>query len=258
MKVLHIFIGCFLALLSCGSSDTILEDNSALGHMIPIDIGDENNNSDDNDDSDTSENEYDLKILSLGDSYTIGQSVCPTCKFPIQLKDSLVSILNLEIKVDIIAQTGWTTTKLFDAIVEENPPLDHDLVTLLIGVNNQFQGKPFELYEQEFPVLVAQAIAFGQNDKNNVIVLSIPDYAYTPYGQNNGNSDLISIEIDEYNTFAENYCNANAITFINITDITREGLINTDLVAADNLHPSELAYSKFVERLLPMALEKIE
>jgi lysophospholipase L1-like esterase len=116
------------------------------------------------------------------------------------------------------------------------------LVTLLIGVNNQYQNKPFSLYELEFPELVNIAIDKAKGIKANVIVVSIPDYAYTPFG--NGNT-TISAQIDTYNAFAENYCIQNNITFVNITDI--------NLVASDGLHPSEIAYSKFVERIFPKA-----
>ncbi len=136
--------------------------------------------------------------------------------------------------------------------------MDYDLVTLLIGVNNQFQNKPFSLYEAEFPILINKAITFAKGDKTNVIVVSIPDYAFTPFGQNRPNPSTISDEIDLYNSFAQNYCEQNGITFINITDITREGLNNPNLVASDGLHPSKLAYSKFVERLRPVAFEKIQ
>jgi acyl-CoA thioesterase-1 len=193
-----------------------------------------------------------IKYLALGDSYTIGQSVCETCRFPIQLQTELKN--NLTSKdvfiTNIIAQTGWTTTNLKSAIATQNPANDYDLVTLLIGVNNQYQNKPFNLYEQEFPELVNIAIAKAKGIKANVIVISIPDYAYTPFG--NGNT-TISTQIDVYNTFAENYCTENSITFVSITDITRLGLVQPILVASDGLHPSELAYSKFVERILPKA-----
>ncbi|WP_435413063.1 SGNH/GDSL hydrolase family protein [Psychroserpens mesophilus] len=201
-----------------------------------------------------------FKVLSLGDSYTIGQSVCNTCRFPEQLKDSLELRFTVQdtIKLKIIAQTGWTTTNLKTAIANENLQNDYDLVTLLIGVNNQYQGKPFSLYETEFPELVEEAITASNGDKNKLIVVSIPDYAFTPFGQNNGNPEITTSEIDSYNTFAENYCNENDITYVYITDITRQGLMDTDLIASDNLHPSELAYTKFVERILPIAIEKIE
>jgi lysophospholipase L1-like esterase len=195
------------------------------------------------------------KLLSLGDSYTIGESICETCRFPEQLKDSLINNTeNTAFNLKVVATTGWTTTNLLNGISNENLPNNYDLVTLLIGVNNQYQGKDFSIYETEFPELVDIAITKAKGDKNRVIVVSIPDYAYTSFG--NGNT-TISSEIDAYNAFAENYCNANNITFINITDITRNGLEDTDLVASDGLHPSEKAYSLFVERLLPYALEKL-
>ena len=196
-----------------------------------------------------------INFLALGDSYTIGQSVCEACKFPSQLKDSLLQQTSLEeVNLKVIARTGWTTTNLQEAILDENINADYHLVTLLIGVNNQYQNKAFSIYEKEFPELLNTAISKAKNDKSKVIVLSIPDYAFTPFGRGN---TLISSEIDTYNAFAESYCATKEVTFVNITDITRLGLENPALVASDNLHPSELAYKKFVERLLPIAKEKL-
>lgn len=195
-----------------------------------------------------------INYLALGDSYTIGQSVCETCRFPEQLKTSLKSFYTETIfSLQVIATTGWTTTNLISAINQQKPESNYDLVTLLIGVNNQYQGKDFSVYEREFPELVTKAIALGKGDKKNVIVVSIPDYAYTPYAKNLSDSQKtkISTEINQYNTFAENYCKTNAIVFVNITDITRQGLSNPNLVASDGLHPSESAYALFVDRMLP-------
>ena len=196
-----------------------------------------------------------IKYLALGDSYTIGQSVCETCRFPAQLKDSLKNYLlsSDNISVKVVAQTGWTTTNLKNAIANENLIAEYDLVTLLIGVNNQYQNRPFSLYETEFPELLQTAITLAKGDKNRVIVVSIPDYAFTAFGQGSSNPQNISNQIDNYNLFAKNHTESLGIEFVNITDITREGLNDPDLVASDNLHPSELAYSKFVERLLPIA-----
>lgn len=192
------------------------------------------------------------KYLALGDSYTIGQSVCNTCRFPEQLKRAMASDGNV-ITTNVIAQTGWTTSNLIAAIDAQDLTLDHDLVTLLIGVNNQYQNKPFALYEAEFPDLVGRAIALARGDKTNVIVVSIPDYAFTPFGQASANPAAISTQIDQYNNFARIYCEQNDIVFVDITDITREGISNPALVATDGLHPSELAYTRFVERILPKA-----
>lgn len=193
-----------------------------------------------------------INYLALGDSYTIGQSVCETCRFPEQLKSSLKSIYpQSNFLLKIIATTGWTTTNLISAINTQNPDSSYDLVTLLIGVNNQYQGRDFSIYEKEFPQLVTKSIALAKGDKKNVIVLSIPDYAYTPFGKMSMNQEKISTGINQYNTFAENYCMMNGITFVLITDITRQGLNNPGLVASDGLHPSETAYKMFVEKILP-------
>jgi acyl-CoA thioesterase I len=195
-----------------------------------------------------------VSYIALGDSYTIGQSVCFTCRFPEQLKKKLeTTIPGLTVDLKIIAQTGWTTSNLINAIKEQQPTKEYNLVTLLIGVNNQYQNREFSLYEREFPQLTQTAIALAKGNKDNVIVVSIPDYAYTPFGQQFVTPTKISTEIDKYNAFAKSYCDTNGITFINITDITRQGLKETYLVATDGLHPSEKAYSLFVDRIAPKA-----
>lgn len=195
-----------------------------------------------------------IKYLALGDSYTIGQSVCETCRFPEQLKSNLKSIYpQTDFSLKIIATTGWTTSNLISAINTQNPDSNYDLVTLLIGVNNQFQHMDFSIYQKEFPELLTKAISLAKGDKKNVIVLSIPDYAYTPFAANysEANRTKISNEIDQYNTFAENICISKGVAFISITDITRQGLSNSSLVASDGLHPSELAYKMFIGRIFP-------
>ena len=228
--------------------------------ILLMSFGCENNNDQIlliNDDIPVIDQQKEFKILSLGDSYTIGESVCATCRFPEQLKDSLSINFKKDtsFSLQVIARTGWTTTNLINAIEQENISDGFDLVTLLIGVNNQFQQREFSIYEKEFPELIATSIKAANDKKKNVIVVSIPDYAFTPFGRG---SVSISTEIDKYNEFAKNYCVQNGITFVNITDITREGLSNTGLVASDGLHPSKIAYTKFVERILPLAIEKLK
>lgn len=196
-----------------------------------------------------------FKILSLGDSYTIGQSVCKKCRFPEQLKDSLQQKnKDLDFSLQIIARTGWNTGNLINAIENLNLATNFDLVTLLIGVNNQFQRIPFSTFESEFSLLVDKAIKAADFNKEQLIVLSIPDYAFTPFGRG---SNTISNEIKTYNTYIETFCKNRNITFLNITDITQNGLSNPLLVADDGLHPSKDAYTKFVQRLLPLATAKL-
>ncbi|NMH28524.1 SGNH/GDSL hydrolase family protein [Flavobacterium silvaticum] len=199
-----------------------------------------------------------IKYMALGDSYTVGQNVCSACSFPAQLEVAIEAHITGGVQTDMIATTGWTTTNLIDAINAANPAQDYNLVTLLIGVNNQYQSKPFSLYETEFPQLVNKAIQLAGNDMNNVIVVSIPDYAYTPYGSSlPGTMMTITTQIAQYNAFASNYCQTHGIVFVNITDITQNGLNNPYLVASDGLHPSEVAYALFVERILPVALQTL-
>ncbi len=212
----------------------------------------------DNEETDTpdSENDSAVKIISLGDSYTIGESVCERCRFPEQLKDSILKKHeNISVDLKVIAETGWTTNNLINAIDKETLANNYDIATLLIGVNNQFQGVDFDVFTKEFSKLVNIATELSKGESKNVIVVSIPDYAYTPFGNANV---VITQEIDKYNNFIRSYCNSKEITYIYITDITRKGLEQPNLVAKDNLHPSTLAYSKFVELILPHALEKIE
>lgn len=202
-----------------------------------------------------------INYLALGDSYTIGQSVCETCRYPEQLKTKLQTIYpETAFSLKVIARTGWTTSDLITTINSQNPDSNYDLVTLLIGVNNQYQHADFSVYEKEFPQLLNKAITLAKGDNKNVIVLSIPDYAYTPFTKNytSENRMKISTELDHYNSFAESYCITKQVAFISITDITRQGLNNPSLVASDGLHPSETAYKIFVEKMLPkvkMALQ---
>jgi acyl-CoA thioesterase-1 len=245
-QIVIAFLSVFL--LGCSSDETDSETSIKAPVMIPPTTS-----------VPTTPISASINYLALGDSYTIGQSVCETCRFPEQLKSGLKSIYpQSNFSLRIIATTGWTTTNLISAINTQNPDSNYDLVTLLIGVNNQYQGRDFSIYEKEFPQLVTKSIALAKGDKKNVIILSIPDYAYTPFGKMAMNQEKISSEINQYNTFAENYCMLNGISFVSITDITRQGLNNPALVAADGLHPSEAAYKMFVERMLPkvkMALQ---
>ena len=195
-------------------------------------------------------------ILSLGDSYTIGQGVCDTCGYPEQLKDSLTTKFNSDdtFNLKVIAQTGWTTTNLISAIGDENLIANYDLVTLLIGVNNQFQNRPFETFEIEFNELVNTSIALAKGDKNNVIIINIIDYANTGFGQNFG-GPVITEELTLYNTYIQNYCNQNNLYLIDAQNLIFAAQTNPELIATDNLHPSELAYSNLVMQLLPLANE---
>jgi len=124
---------------------------------------------------------------------------------------------------------------------------EYDLVSLLIGVNNQYQGKSIEQFATEFEELLKTSIRLAQGNKENVFVVSIPDYGFTPYGQKN--QSKISKEIDQFNDVSKKITDQYNVRYINITDISRQGMIQPSLVASDGLHPSGAMYSLWVERI---------
>lgn len=196
-----------------------------------------------------------IHYLALGDSYTIGESVKEEERYPVQLaaklrKDSIV-IAN----PTIIARTGWTTRQLKQAIEAATLRKEYQLVSLLIGVNNQYQGVNIEIYKTEFRELLKKAIELAGSDKRRVFVLSIPDYAYTPYGRN---SSSISRQIDEYNAINLSITAEYGISYFDITPISRKGLERPNLVASDGLHPSGEMYRQWVQLIFPNVLAKVK
>lgn len=191
-----------------------------------------------------------IRYLALGDSYTIGESVTYENRWPTILFDSLKkSGYNFD-TLHYIARTGWRTDNLINSINTVKPDSNYNLVSLLIGVNNQYQGSTFSNYEKEFPELLKTAIALASGNKENVFVVSIPDYRFTPFGNGTQNPSVISNELDKYNEYAKEICDSNNVLFFNITPISREGLNNTNLVANDGLHPSGLQYKEWVNLIL--------
>jgi lysophospholipase L1-like esterase len=197
----------------------------------------------------------DLYYLALGDSYTIGESVADNERYPVQLGDRLFpNASNKEVR--IIAQTGWTTQDLALAL---NATIDfrqsYDLVSLLIGVNNQYQGRSLKNYKAEFRSLLEQAIELTENDTGRIFVISIPDYAYTPFGDG---SITISQEIDNFNAANESITKEYGVQYFDITPISREGLNEPELVAQDGLHPSGEQYRRWVELMLDGVRKMLE
>ncbi|MDH4474783.1 MAG: SGNH/GDSL hydrolase family protein [Fluviicola sp.] len=190
-----------------------------------------------------------FNYLALGDSYTIGESVEENERYPNQLAEALSDTYGSAFKAQIIAQTGWTTADLKNAIREAKlGNRKFDLVTLLIGVNNEFQQRSEEEYTTEFKELLSQAIAFADGRANRVVVISIPDYGYTPFGA--GRQSSISARIDRFNKINKEIALTMDVKYVSITEISRQGLSNTDLVAADGLHPSGTMYKKWVDLLV--------
>ena len=188
------------------------------------------------------------KYLALGDSYTIGESVAERDRWPNQLVDSLRQRGIEYGKPTIIATTGWRTDDLKRAVTAAHLKNEYGLVSLLIGVNNQYQGKPPDRYAVEFEDLLKTAIQLAGGKKENVFVVSIPDYGYTPFGK--PKQSVITPAIDEFNAMNKRITQEHGVKYVNITDISRKGLDLHDLVAPDGLHPSGKMYALWVERIL--------
>ena len=194
--------------------------------------------------------------LALGDSYTIGQSVDTTDRYPVQTVN-LLRQKDIQIKgPDIIAVTGWTTTNLINALNGNPPKTNYSIVTLLIGVNNQYQHLSINDYKIEFTELLTRSISYAGNNKDHVIVLSIPDYSVTPYAAG-ADTAQIAKEIDEFNAANKTITLAEGVQYLDITPISREAKYNLQLVAGDGLHPSALQYEKWSALLAPLMQQEL-
>lgn len=189
-----------------------------------------------------------MKFLALGDSYTIGESVAEDQRWPVQLVKELSKRGKNFTSLKIIATTGWRTDDLKNAILKENPAKDYDMVSLLIGVNNQYQGKSVESYAPEFEELLTMAIGFAGGDRSKVFVVSIPDYGFTPFGKEK--QEKITRELNEYNRVNKEITKKYGIKYFSITDVSRKGFEDPELVAGDGLHPSGKMYAEWVKVIL--------
>lgn len=193
----------------------------------------------------------DKKYLALGDSYTIGQNVPESDRFPVQTKKWLADQgINMNTP-QIIATTGWTTTNLQNAIAAQNSIGPYDVVSLLIGVNDQYQTHDTTGYRQRFLNLLNTSIQLAGNHRNLVFVLSIPDYSITPFAQNSDTA-FIHLQIDQFNVINKEVTLQNNCNYLDITPSTREAANDPSLIANDGLHPSGKEYKKWADRLGPM------
>lgn len=194
-----------------------------------------------------------ISFLALGDSYTIGQSVAPSENFLNQTVNILREHHLLVSDPDIIATTGWTTSDLISAISSISQRT-YSCVTLMIGVNNQYQGRSIEEYKNEFRSLLESAIRYAGHAKNHVYVLSIPDYSVTPFARKL-DTTKISNEIDVYNGINKTIALQLGVNYLDITPISRESKNNPLLIAADGLHPSAIQYEKWAYQLAHMIMK---
>jgi lysophospholipase L1-like esterase len=193
--------------------------------------------------------------LALGDSYTIGEALTLTDSYPYQTVQLLRNEGYSFAAPEVIAKTGWTTEELQTSINNYQFLTQYDIVSLLIGVNNQYRGYSIDTYKRELKHLLQQALHFTGGNTEKVVVLSIPDYSVTPFAQDR-NVAKIRLEIEAYNAEKEALCKALQVAFINITESTRRAEKNVHLLAADGLHPSAAEYRDWA-RLLASKVKSV-
>lgn len=195
-----------------------------------------------------------VQYLALGDSYTIGESVEPDGRWPMQLVAALRADGVVIDDPRIIATTGWTTDELSSAI-DAAAPLgdDYGLVTLLIGVNNQYRGRTLDEYAREFAVLLERAIGFAGRRADRVVVLAIPYWGVTPFAARSGRDTAATArELDAYNAAAAKLCAQRGVAFVDIAPVSRERGAEPAMLADDGLHPSAAMYAEWARLAQPV------
>lgn len=186
-------------------------------------------------------------FLALGDSYTIGESVAADLRWPALLQKTLLAKGIPLGSPTILAKTGWTTDELQTAMDQFKFNPTYDLVSLLIGVNNQYRGRSADQYRKEFTSLLSQAITLSGNRPAHVLVVSIPDWGVTPFAEGRDRAK-IAREIDQFNQVNREEAQRAGVLYLDITDISRQP--RPEFIASDGLHPSGLMYQAWVDRLI--------
>ena len=194
-----------------------------------------------------------IRYLALGDSYTIGELVAPKNRWSVQLV-TLLEDEGIQTDLTIIARTGWTVKELWDGIQTNPPEGTYDMVSLLIGVNDQYRGYPSGGYREDFRFMLGKAIEYAGGDPKRVVVLSIPDWGFTPFAATR-DTEPISQQIDEFNAINLDETKAAGAHYVDVTIISRMAMDDFDLIAGDRLHPSGKMYAMWAEKTLPVALE---
>jgi lysophospholipase L1-like esterase len=194
-----------------------------------------------------------IRVLALGDSYTIGEGVAEADRWPERLA-AMLRLRGLRVAApNIIARTGWTTDELSIGIDAAPPDSDYQLVTLLIGVNNQYRGRSEEEYRAQFRTLLARATAFAGGSASRVIVVSIPDWGVTPFAGDRDRSAIARV-IDRFNAVNREEARRAGAQYADITALSRRAGHDRSLVAADGLHPSAAMYATWLDVIFPIAL----
>ena len=193
-----------------------------------------------------------LSYLALGDSYTIGESVAPEDRYPAQVMRALCAAgYSCGEQPDIIATTGWTTSDLLRAMALNKPSAGYQAVSLLIGVNDQYQGRSQAEYREQFTTLLKQAIGLAGDKPSHVLVLSIPDYSVTPFARYRDTA-YIAAQIDSFNCINARISADFRVNYLNVTAESRKAATDRSLIANDGLHFSGKEYGIWTNMMMPV------
>lgn len=198
-----------------------------------------------------------IRYLALGDSYTIGESVSENERWPNQLAELLKASPQLagrEIQVTIVARTGWTTAELWEGIQKRAIEPPYDMVSLLIGVNNQYRGYGIDQYREQFRFLLEKAVEYAGGGADRVLVLSIPDWGVTPFAAGR-DAEKIAQQIDAFNAVNREEAERLGAVYVDVTPVSRQAASDPSLLADDGLHPSGAMYAEWAKLAFPQALE---
>ncbi len=195
-----------------------------------------------------------LRYLALGDSYTIGESVETADRWPVRLAALLRERGTGGAEPEIVARTGWTVRELSRGIDAAAPRGPYGLVTLLIGVNDQFRGGDPETYRSDFAAMLRRAIGFAGGRADRVVVLSIPDWSVTPFAVQSGRDrGRIAAEIDHFNRINREETARAGSRYVDVTPVSRKAGADRSLIALDGLHPSGALYAEWARLAAPEA-----
>ena len=197
-----------------------------------------------------------IRMLCLGDSYTIGEGVAECDRWPELVCDTLREKLSDVEPPTIVAKTGWTSDELLGAIESRSLLGEWNIVALMIGVNDQYRGRSVEEFQITFEKLVEVTLSLSGNNADRILVISIPDWSVTPFAEGRDRV-RISAEIDRFNRVLGDSCRTGRITFLDVTDLSRLAVSNCEeWIAEDKLHPSPRMHQAWTERIAP-AIQKI-
>lgn len=191
-----------------------------------------------------------ITYVALGDSYTIGTGVKARNRWPTQLVRALRPDLSLELAANL-GVNGYTSAQLIEEQLPRLDSLDADFVTVLIGVNDVFQGKDSETYRANIRTILDDLL--GRLPASRILVVSTPDYTLTPEGGSDPYADAKRTEIGRFNAILREEALARDISWVDISAVADGVPEDPSLVARDGLHPSGKQYAGWVELIAPVA-----